>query len=450
MANETRALAEYAAKLRYEDLPAEVIERAKQCIADTVAVVTVGNHLPWGKMIVAYARRAGPGGKSRILGAGGPGVQAGAAALANGTLAHSFEMDNIFRPNVGVHPGGCILTAALAVAQDRGGIGGRDLIAAFVAACEVTYRIGKATKHSNEHRGFHAPGTVGGFGGATAVAHLLKLDAEGTTNALGIAGSLASGLLEFARAGNGGMVKRLHMGRAAESGVLAGSLAASGYTGPQTVIEGEYGFLHVFCEEFDLGALTQGLGSTFETMKIGFKRYACHFTSAHSPVEAVVSLRKEHGFSGRDVETVEVVGPKLMLGRHNIPAPTDVMLAQYSVPFCTALALYRDVLDPRSFGESALSDKDVVAMSRRVVLTVDPAYDFGAKVKLKLKDGRQLEKIIEREKIKGMPPNPLSPDDLKEKFLRQAGGYCRNAEALYERLSRIEDEKELDWLEPIR
>jgi len=129
---------------------------------------------------------------------------------------------------------------ALAVAQERG-IGGRDLLAAVVAGSEVMIRIGRATKHNNEGRGFHAPGTTGPFGGAVAVGRLLKFDAATMTNALGIAGSLSCGLLEFARSGTGAMVKRLHLGRAAESGVLAASLAEEGFTGPQSVLEGPFG-----------------------------------------------------------------------------------------------------------------------------------------------------------------------------------------------------------------
>ena len=170
------------------------------------------------------------------------------AAFANGALAHAFEMDNLTWPNTGVHPGATMCMPALAVAQERG-IGGRELIAAFVAGAEVMIRIGRATKHNNEGRGFHAPGTTGPFGGAVAVGRLLKFDADKMTNALGIAGSLACGLLEFARSGTGAMVKRLHLGRAAESGVLAASLAEEGFTGPQSVLEGPFGFLNVYCGE---------------------------------------------------------------------------------------------------------------------------------------------------------------------------------------------------------
>src|SRR5712691_3484313 len=212
MANETTQVAEYAARYRYEDIPPDVVERAKACIADTIATVIFGYDLPWSRIVVAFAQKNGAGGKSRILGPGGAAVHAPAAALANGALAHAFEMDNLTWPSTGVHPGATLLVPGLAVAQERG-IGGRELIAAVVAGSEVMIRIGRATKHNNEGRGFHAPGTTGPFG---------------------VAGSLSCGLLEFARSGTGAMVKRLHLGRAAESSVLAASLAEAGFTGPQS------------------------------------------------------------------------------------------------------------------------------------------------------------------------------------------------------------------------
>src|SRR4030081_857320 len=242
MVGETIRLAEYAAGLRYEDLPKEVVAAAKDAIIDTIAACICGSALPWSRILIAYAERTGPGGASRILGRG-TAVQAPAAALANGALAHAFELDSLTRPGAGAHPGATVLPPALAVAQECGS-DGRALIAAFVAGNEVMIRIGRATGHTNEARGFHAPGTTGPFGAAVACGHLLGLDMAKMTNAIGIAGSLAGGLLEFAK-GDGGTVKRLHLGRASEAGVLAASLADGGFAGPQTVLEGPVGFLRV-------------------------------------------------------------------------------------------------------------------------------------------------------------------------------------------------------------
>ncbi|HEX4615168.1 MAG TPA: MmgE/PrpD family protein, partial [Stellaceae bacterium] len=145
MAEETVRLAEYAAALRYEDLPPQIVRQAKECIIDTVAAGICGSALPWSRIVIDYAERTGPGGKCRVLGRGSA-VQAPAAALANGALAHAFELDSLTRPGAGAHPGATVLPPALAIAQERGA-DGRKLIAAFVAGNEVMIRIGRATGH---------------------------------------------------------------------------------------------------------------------------------------------------------------------------------------------------------------------------------------------------------------------------------------------------------------
>jgi len=435
MAQETVRLAEYAAALRYQDLPAEVVRRAKDCIADTVAAIICGSAMPWSRIVIRYAERTGPGGRSHILG-GGAAVQANAAALANGTLAHAFELDSLTRPGAGAHPGATVLPPALAVAQERGA-NGRALIAGFVAGNEVMIRIGRATGHTNEARGFHAPGTTGPFGAAVAAGHLLRLGSAAMTNALGIAGSLAGGLLEFVR-GDGGMVKRLHLGRASEAGVLAASLAADGFEGPRTVLEGEFGFLKVFCTKWDEAELTRGLGKEFVVNSTVLKCYPCHAT-AHAAVRAVRDLQAEHGFNGADVETVTVTGTGRMVERHNILEPADLMLAQYSIPFCVALALHREARDPESFDETALRDARIRSLCRRVRLV--PLEEQGRSiVTIELADGRRLEGRAEN----GM----LEPGELEDKFrrlTRRALGEC-GAAALFERLQRLENEPDLGWL----
>src|SRR4051812_20917206 len=138
--NETATLANYATKLRYEDIPQKVLERARNTISDTLGAIVFGYGLPWSQMVVDYATTYGPGGKSRILGPGGAQVQPGMAALANGALAHAFELDGAAKPSAGTHPCATIFPASLAIAQERG-FGGKELITAFVAATEVMLRI---------------------------------------------------------------------------------------------------------------------------------------------------------------------------------------------------------------------------------------------------------------------------------------------------------------------
>jgi 2-methylcitrate dehydratase PrpD len=437
MAHETVRLAEYAAALRYEDLPAKVVQQAKDCIIDTVAAGICGSALPWSRIVVDYAERTGPGGRCRIFGSGGPAVQAPAAALANGALAHAFELDSLTRPGAGAHPGATVLPPALAIAQERGA-DGRALIAAFVAGNEVMIRIGRATGHTNEARGFHAPGTTGPFGGAVAAGHLLRLDARAMTNALGIAGSLCGGLLEFAR-GDGGMVKRLHLGRASEAGVLAASLAAGGFAGPRTVLEGEFGFLKVFCTKWDTAELTRGLGDEFVVSTTVLKRYPCHAT-AHAAVKAVRDLQAEHGFTGAEVEAITITGTSRMVERHNILEPADLMLAQYSIPFSIALALCREARDPESWDERALADPQIRGLCRRIRVVPERNGEHGGTVTITFADGRRFERRAEN----GM----LESGELADKFVRltRTALGAQPARALFERLQRLEEEESLDWL----
>ncbi|HEX5319480.1 MAG TPA: MmgE/PrpD family protein, partial [Stellaceae bacterium] len=305
---------------------------------------------------------------------------------------------------------------------------------AFVAGNEAMIRIGRATGHTNEARGFHAPGTTGPFGAAVACGVLLGLDAGRMTNAIGIAGSLAGGLLEFAK-GDGGTVKRLHLGRASESGVMAASLAAAGFAGPRTVLEGQFGFLRVFCTEFDESLLTKGLGEEFVVLSTVLKRYPLHAT-AHAPVKAVRDLQAAHGFGGADVAEIAVGGTARMIERHNIAEPPDLMLAQYSIPFCVALAVFREARDPGSFDDSALADPRIRALCRRVRLV--PGAE--GQVTVRLNDGRRFEARAEG----GM----LEKGELGDKFARLTRGAIGEAagEALLARLRRLEDEPSLDWL----
>jgi 2-methylcitrate dehydratase PrpD len=233
------------------------------------------------------------------------------------------------------------------------------------------------------------------------------------------------------------MVKRLHLGRASEAGVLAASLAAGGFNGPRTVLEGKFGFLRVFCTEFDESLLTKGLGEEFVVLSTVLKRYPLHAT-AHAPVKAVRELAAAHGFGGADVDAVTVGGTARMLERHNIAEPADLMLAQYSIPFCVALALHREARDPESFDEGALADPNIRALCRRV--TMVPEEGGRATVAVALKDGRRFEAAAEG----GM----LEPGELDDKFTRLTRGTIGEAAgtALLGRLRRLEDEADVSWL----
>jgi 2-methylcitrate dehydratase PrpD len=223
--------------------------------------------------------------------------------------------------------------------------------------------------------------------------------------------------------------------------VLAASLAAGGFTGPRTVLEGEFGFLKVFCTEYDTAQLTRGLGEDYVTLSTVLKRYPVHAT-AHAAVRAVRDLQAEHRFAGGDVENVTVTGNRRMVERHASAEPADLMLAQYSIPFCVALALFREARDPESYDESALADPQIRALCRRVKVVPEAGSghgQMGSTVTLRLADGRHFECHVDS----GL----LEPGELPDKFARLTRGVLGdNSAALLARLQHLENEPSLDWL----
>jgi 2-methylcitrate dehydratase PrpD len=440
----TERLAAYAASLRFEDLPAAAVEWAKHCLIDAVACAIFGQRFPWSAIVLAEALATGAGGPCRLPGVPDKRLHVPQAALALGTFAHAFELDSLRKPGTGVHAGATVALPAFVMAQAQGA-SGRDLITAIVAGIEVMFRIGNATLHTPEHIGFHAPGLTGPFGSAAACASLLRLSANEIANAFGIAGSLAGGLLAFAKAGSGGMIKRLHLGRAAEGGVLAARLAQRGYEGPRTVLEGRYGVLEAFCEEHDATLLTQGLGATYEIERVCIKRYACHVT-AQAPVELLCNLIAQHGFRGDDIRDLTIEGSAKVLSHHSDADPADVMLAQYSVPFSVARGAYHDPNDPTVFSDRTLGDARVRQLARHIRMSASGGIKgWGTRMTVALRDGRVFEGALDT--FLGCPETPMTPDQLRTKFasLTQSGSN-RLKQSLFDDLMRVEQLSSLDQL----
>ncbi len=411
----TRQLARYAVDLRYRDIPPEVISLAKDCLLDIVTVALYGSTKPWSQTVVQFVKDQGLSGRSTVLGENRR-SPAHLAALANGTMAHAFELDNVRQPGAGVHPGATAFLPAFAVGEAQRA-NGKAFLTAFVAACEVMGRIGVAAGNSLEKRGFHAPGLTGTFGAAVATGRLLHLDENKMVNALGIAGSYSGGLMEFSRCQEGAMIKRLHLGKAAEGGVTAASLARRGFAGPESVLEGEFGFCRAFSDSPNLSRLTHRLGREFESLNICIKRYACHI-NAHAPIEGLEKLSQADGFNPADVREVVIAGIEKLVTHHAIYQPKDVMAAQYSIPFCAALSLYYDPKDPESFAAKRLSEQKILTTMRRVHLRVDPeiekkGWDRAARVTLRLRDGTRPSVLVVH--FKGTPHNPMSQSELEEK-----------------------------------
>jgi 2-methylcitrate dehydratase PrpD len=436
MTDASQTLAEFAVGLTWDRIPPEVVERAKDCVIDTVAACVYGSQLPWTRTVIEYAERnSAPGGCSVF---GTPvKVRAPFACLCNGAAAHAFELDALVEPSVGIHPSAALAVPGLAPAQGRK-LSGKALLSAYVAGFEVLYRIGHAANHSIEKVGFHSPGVVGVFGTAAVVGRLFDLDAKKMANAFGIAGSLSSGLMEFSK--TGGMVKRLHLGRAAEGGFMAAVLARDGYTGPAGVLEGKYGVLNVFCRDAQPERLTKDLGKVWQVMTTKIKRYACHST-AQVPVTLALDLREKHKLSGDDVAGITVAGGEKVVTQHAINEPRDITMMQYSVPFSVAVALYKNPLDPRTFSEATLNDPKIRALAKGAqveLLKSAPGYSSSAsRLTLKLKNGTTL--TAEGHDFKGTPTLPLTRGELLEKFLKLTAHRDRaKAERLFSQLAEAE------------
>jgi 2-methylcitrate dehydratase PrpD len=277
-------------------------------------------------------------------------------------------------------------------------------------------RIGVAAGNSLEKRGFHAPGLTGTFGAAVAAGRLLGLNEREMVNALGIAGSYSGGLIEFSRCQEGAMIKRLHLGKAAEGGVTAALLASRGFAGPESILEGKFGFCRTFSDSPKLSYLTHRLGRTYESLNICIKRCACHI-NAHAPIEALQKLREQINFNPDDIREIVVGGIEKLLTHHAIYQPKDLMMAQYSIPFCVALSVYYDPTDPESFDEKRLKDKKILGMMRQVRLKVDheieqKGWDRAARVTVRLGTEKHHALVIH---FKGTPKNSMSNLEVAEK-----------------------------------
>jgi 2-methylcitrate dehydratase PrpD len=410
----TKLLARFAVDLNYRRIPPEVIDRAKACILDTLAVSLYGSTKAWSRIISEFVRDTGVTGHSTVLGESWK-AQAAQATLANGVMAHAFELDNVRQPGAGVHPGATAFLPAFAMAEEKQA-DGKALLTAFVAACEVMSRIGVAAGNSLEKRGFHAPGLTGTFGAAVAAGRLLGLNEREMVNALGIAGSYSGGLIEFSRCQEGAMIKRLHLGKAAEGGVTAALLASRGFAGPESILEGKFGFCRTFSDSPKLSYLTHRLGRTYESLNICIKRCACHI-NAHAPIEALQKLREEIRFEPEDIREIVVGGIEKLLTHHAIYQPKDLMMAQYSIPFCVALSVYCDPTDPASFDDAKLKDKRILALMRKVHLKVDheieqKGWDRAARVTVRLGTKKHHALVVH---FKGTPKNPMSDLEVAEK-----------------------------------
>jgi len=416
----TQQLAAWAARLNASDIPAAVLELAKDCLLDHVAVSLYGMKQPWTAYVAQQVRHERGVQEASIYGESMK-VPMRAAALVNGSAAHAFELDDWHAASLS-HVSACVIPAVLAVAEQTR-LSGLRVLVAVVAGYEVMARVGQSTIPELIIRGFHPSGTHGPIGAAAGVANLLQLSPQQTTWALGIAASCAGGLMEFSQDPQGTMVKRFHTGRAAEAGVLAAMLAQKGMTAPRAALDGKFGYANAFSNAPRPGFLTKALGEDYQIRYTNVKPYAC-CGALHAGIDAVEQLVARHAIEPDEIEEIVFGGNDSHLARHASADPDSVMAAQYSMPYAAAVAVTGQALDPRCFDEGAYRDAGLLALASRVRVELHPdvvrVYPgmLGGYIRIVLRDGRSFDKLILE--AKGTAAHPLG----REGILAKATALC--------------------------
>lgn len=457
-------LAAFAMQARFERLPPDVIDSVRKRVLDILGISVAATPLDTSAAARAWVTEQGGRPQAYAVGLAEP-VPVTLAAFVNGVLAHSLDYDDTHLPSV-LHPSACVVPAALAAAQ-YAGADGRAVIAAIAVGLETCVRLGMAGYDAVGRNsvffdhGQHATSICGAVAGAVSASLLLGLDAAGITSAIGVAASMASGVIEANRAG--GTVKRMHCGWAAHAAVSAAQLVRLGFTGPPTVLEGRFGFYRAWLHgQFDARAITEGLGSRWAVPGIFFKPYpANHFT--HAGIDAAITLR-EAGLRAAEVESavlgvaapaVHTIGEPIEVKR----APLTGYMAQFSGPYTVAAGLIGGgglgvALD--DFADDLVSDPERRDLMARISVVADDRCtaifpdQFPAVLRVRTKDGRDLEAAVLT--MRGGPDRPLSYDELRVKFRNNAARLLRaqdiaRAEEAVARLDQLTDVGAL--LEPL-
>ena len=416
----TRKLSSFAADLRYEDLPVAVVERTKRLILDVMGIMIRARHdAESSSSLIAAVERLGL--------ASGPCTVPGdsrtfaptAAALVNGTLAHSLDFDDTHAES-SLHSSAPIVPAAFAAAELENA-SGKDLIAAVVAGFEIQIRLGLAIDPSDHYdRGFHPTATCGVFAAAAAAAKLLGAGASGIQNAFGIALSQAAGSMQFLA--DGAWTKRSHVGQAAQNGVICAVMAAEGFRGVREPFEGRAGFFASYASKSDPARAVAGLGRTWETMRLAVKPYpSCRYS--HAAMDGLIALKDEHGIAAEDVEEIEIGLPETgwkIIGTPEADkrSPGSVVEGQFSMPFCAAVALREGGMVWDDYAKY-IGDEETLALARRVHTVVDERAEaefpknMSGSVRIRTGKG-EFETFVTVPK--GEPANFPTDDEFRTKF----------------------------------
>lgn len=412
---ETRALCEAVSAWRYEDLPLPVVRTVKSLMLDTLGAIGGARHAQGIAELDTRLSRWEPNGSATGL-LRHRRYSPPTAALANGAAAHALDFDDQHDP-ARVHTGCVVLPVLLATAEDRGRVSGRDFVLAMVVGAEVHARLGLAC-HNSFSRGWHSTTVFGTLAASLAAGRLLGLDAEGLSNAFGIAYHQASGSAQALR--DGALAKRLGAGFAARNAVLAAHLAADGLTGPYRSLEGNAGLFALYERgEVRPEILFEGLGESWHTVDYSFKPYPCCRCN-HTPISLALRLGNQ-GVRGADVAKAEIYMSQanwLTVGEPYDVSRDSVVHAQFNACYSFARALTDGRVDLSSFERPAVTDPDVARLAERTRVIPDPAVDANAiepvRIRVTLEGGRVVE--IQSTTIKGSPADPMSEQELVAKL----------------------------------
>lgn len=412
----TMKYAEHVASLRFEDLPAPVVEKAKWIIRDSI-----GNQIAAGALaepalrMLELAKEWGGAPQCTVTGHGVR-LPAPMTAMINAMHAHGVELDDAH--GSGLIKAGSILVPSVFAAAEMKKIDGRELIAALVAAYDVCVRIAKAINPGHRQRGYHTSGTVSLFGSAAAMARLLGGDAQTIASAMGLAGMQAAGIQSYLD--DACLAKPFSPGKSAFNGVMAGVLASRGFTGPRKVLESREGFLNAYAADVNVATLVEGIGTHFSILEVGFKPHAaCRY--AHGPIDLAQDLYHLDGVRLENVAAIRVEMSELAIRQASKPSCANLNVAMGSTEFSLALALANGRNGLRDYWQG-FKDRRVHDAISRVQLVRQPAFGVGGRqavVEVKLKDGGTLSRSSELPK--GEPENPLTAAELEAKFTSTAG-----------------------------
>lgn len=413
----TRELAAFVSTLQYDALPPDVVEKAKTCLLDAIGCCLFGSTLRWTRIVADMAMEQGGQPQAHILGTTRR-TSVTQAVLVNGTAGHAFELDDA-HTRASMHVGSVTVPVALALSEWPGNLSGRDFITALVAGYEAGLRIGIAADGHIFKRGFHPAAVCGVFASAATASRALALDADQTQNAFGVAGSQASGLMA---AQEGAMVKRLHTGRAAQSGLYGALLAQRGFTGIVDVLEAPFGgFFNAVSENWIPGHVTAGLGNNWEILNVGYKPYATAGAS-HASLLALDEIMRESGLNATDIVAINVRCTTYCFKHVAWPyVPRGVAAAQLNLYFAlAAMAIDRAALIAQ-FEENRLTDPKLLTFMPKIDIKPDPALDalghpnrYAMRMTVRTTDGRTLSR--ESRDRPGSPARALSRQQLIDKF----------------------------------